>query len=53
MIDRFLALPMTCPAVLAGRTAADAVRKLFVLGVMTGVGYAIGFRFHAGPPNRC
>ena len=49
MTDRFRALPMTRSAVLAGRTAADAVRNLFVLGLMTGVGYAIGFRFHAGP----
>ena len=48
MIDRFRALPMTRSAVLAGRTLADAVRNLFVLGLMTGVGYAIGFRFHAG-----
>jgi len=49
MIDRFRALPMTRSAVLAGRTTADAVRNLFVLALMTGVGYAIGFRFHAGP----
>jgi ABC-2 type transport system permease protein/oleandomycin transport system permease protein len=49
MIDRFRALPMTRSAVLAGRTLADAVRNLFVLGLMTGIGYAIGFRFHAGP----
>jgi ABC transporter DrrB family efflux protein len=49
MIDRFRALPMTRSAVLAGRVAADAVRNLFVLGLMTGVGYAIGFRFRAGP----
>jgi ABC transporter DrrB family efflux protein len=49
MIDRFRALPMAPSAVLAGRTAADAVRNLFVLGLMTGVGAAIGFRFHAGP----
>ena len=49
MIDRFRALPMTRSAVLAGRTAADAVRNLFVLALMTGVGYTIGFRFHAGP----
>ncbi|GAA1570991.1 ABC transporter permease [Kribbella sancticallisti] len=50
MIDRFRALPMTRSAVLAGRTAADAVRNLFVLLLMTGVGHAIGFRFHAGIP---
>jgi len=48
MIDRFRALPMTRSAVLAGRTVADAIRNLFVLLLMTGVGYAIGFRFHAG-----
>jgi ABC-2 type transport system permease protein/oleandomycin transport system permease protein len=49
MIDRFRALPMARSAVLAGRTCADAVRNLFVLSLMTAVGYAIGFRFHAGP----
>jgi ABC transporter DrrB family efflux protein len=49
MIDRFRALPMTRSAALAGRTTADAVRNLFVLGLMTGVATAIGFRFHAGP----
>jgi ABC-2 type transport system permease protein/oleandomycin transport system permease protein len=49
MIDRFRALPMARSAVLAGRTAADAVRNLFVLALMTGVASAIGFRFHAGP----
>lgn len=49
MIDRFRALPMARSAVLAGRTVADAIRNLFVLALMTGVGSAIGFRFHAGP----
>jgi ABC-2 type transport system permease protein/oleandomycin transport system permease protein len=49
MIDRFRALPMARSAVLAGRVTADAVRNLFVLALMTGIGYAIGFRFHAGP----
>lgn len=49
MIDRFRALPMARSAVLAGRAAADAVRNLFVVGLMTGVGSLIGFRFHAGP----
>jgi ABC transporter DrrB family efflux protein len=49
MIDRFRALPMARSAVLAGRTAADAVRNLFVLALMTAVAAAIGFRFHAGP----
>jgi ABC-2 type transport system permease protein/oleandomycin transport system permease protein len=48
MIDRFRALPMARSAVLGGRAVADAVRNLFVVGLMTGVGAAIGFRFHAG-----
>ena len=51
MIDRFRALPMSRSAVLAGRTLADAVRNLFVLLLMTGVGAAIGFSFHAGVPE--
>lgn len=49
MIDRFRALPMARSAVLAGRCAADAIRNLFVVGLMIGVGTLIGFRFHAGP----
>jgi ABC-2 type transport system permease protein/oleandomycin transport system permease protein len=49
MIDRFRALPMARSAVLAGRTCADAGRNLFVLALMTGLAYLIGFRFHAGP----
>ena len=49
MIDRFRSLPITATAVLAGRVAADALRNLFVVGLMIAVGAAIGFRFHAGP----
>jgi ABC transporter DrrB family efflux protein len=49
MIDRFRSLPIPAIAVLAGRVAADALRNLFVVGLMIGVGAAIGFRFHAGP----
>ena len=49
MIDRFRSLPITGGAVLAGRVAADALRNLFVVGLMIAVGAAIGFRFHAGP----
>jgi ABC-type multidrug transport system permease subunit len=43
MIDRFRSLPMARSAVLAGRCAADAVRNLFVVGLMIGVGTLIGF----------
>ena len=49
MIDRFRSLPVTAAAVLAGRVAADALRNLFVVALMTGTGAAAGFRFHAGP----
>jgi len=49
MIDRFRSLPINAAAVLAGRVAADALRNLFVTGLMIGVAAAIGFRFHAGP----
>jgi ABC transporter DrrB family efflux protein len=49
MIDRFRSLPISGAAVLAGRVAADALRNLFVVLLMTGVGAAAGFRFHAGP----
>ena len=49
MIDRFRSLPVTATAILAGRVAADALRNLFVIALMTGVAAAIGFRFHAGP----
>jgi ABC-2 type transport system permease protein/oleandomycin transport system permease protein len=47
MIDRFRSLPMARSAVLAGRTLSDTVRNTFVVLLMTGVGLAIGFRFHS------
>src|SRR5438445_4126331 len=48
MVDRFRSLPMARSAVLAGRTLSDTVRNVFVVLLMTGVGLAIGFRFHGG-----
>ena len=48
MIDRFRSLPMARSAVLVGRVLADTIRNTFVVLLMTGVGYAIGFRFHNG-----
>ena len=48
IIDRFRSLPIARSAVLAGRTLGDAVRNVFVLMLMTIVGYLIGFRFQAG-----
>ena len=48
MVDRFRSLPMARSAVLTGRTVSDSVRNLFVVLLMTAVGYAIGFRFSGG-----
>jgi ABC-2 type transport system permease protein/oleandomycin transport system permease protein len=44
IVERFRALPMARSAVLAGRTVADLVRNVFVVVLITGVGYAVGFR---------
>jgi ABC transporter DrrB family efflux protein len=44
LIERFRALPMSRWAVLAGRTTADLVRNVFVIVLMTAVGYAVGYR---------
>ena len=49
VVDRFRSMPMARSAVLIGRTVADLVRNVLILGLMTGVGYLIGFRFQAGP----
>jgi ABC transporter DrrB family efflux protein len=50
LVERFRALPMARIAVLTGRTTADLLRNIFVVGVITGVGYAVGFRIGAGVP---
>ena len=44
IIDRFRALPMSRGAVLLGRTTADLVRNVFVVIIMTVVGFLVGFR---------
>ncbi len=44
LIERFRALPMSRSAVLAGRTTADLCRNVFVVIVMTAVGFLVGFR---------
>jgi ABC-2 type transport system permease protein len=44
VIDRFRSLPMARSAVLAGRTIADLVRNVWVVILMTVVGFAVGFR---------
>ena len=59
LIERFRALPMARSAVLAGRTTADLVRNVFVVILITIVGFAVGFRigtnfglFLCGLPDR-
>ncbi len=44
LLERFHSLPMARSAVLAGRTLADLTRNVFVVVLMTAVGFAVGFR---------
>ncbi|MDA8034910.1 MAG: ABC transporter permease [Actinomycetota bacterium] len=48
LLTRFRTLPMARIAVLGGRTLADLARNVLVVAVMTGVGFAVGFRVHNG-----
>jgi ABC-2 type transport system ATP-binding protein len=48
VIDRFRSMPMARSAVLLGRTTADLVRNVLIIGLMVLVGYLVGFRFQAG-----
>jgi ABC-2 type transport system permease protein/oleandomycin transport system permease protein len=48
LLTRFRTLPMARIAVLGGRTLADLARNVVVVTVMTGVGFAVGFRVHHG-----
>jgi ABC transporter DrrB family efflux protein len=48
VIDRFRSMPMARSAVLLGRTTADLVRNVLIIGLMIVVGYLVGFRFQGG-----
>lgn len=48
LLERLGSLPMSRVAVLAGRTVADLARNVFVVALMVGLGYAVGFRIHNG-----
>jgi ABC transporter DrrB family efflux protein len=43
LLERFLSLPMARSAVLVGRTLADLTRNIFVVALMSGVGFLVGF----------
>ncbi|MFF3612777.1 ABC transporter permease [Streptomyces sp. NPDC002580] len=49
VIDRFRSLPMANGAVLVGRSVADMLQSAVGLAVLTGVGYAIGWRPDSTP----
>ena len=51
VVDRFRSMPMARSAVLIGRTVADLLRNVVIIGLMILVGYVIGFRFRAGIPD--
>lgn len=51
VVDRFLSLPISRGAIVAGRTLADACRNIIVVLIMIGVGMILGFRFEQGILN--
>jgi ABC-2 type transport system permease protein/oleandomycin transport system permease protein len=46
LIERFRSLPIARSAVLVGRTWADLVRNIFVVLLMAGVGFLVGWRIN-------
>jgi len=46
LLERFLSLPMARSAVLTGRTFADLGRNVFVVVLMSAVGFLVGFDVH-------
>jgi ABC-2 type transport system permease protein/oleandomycin transport system permease protein len=48
LIERFRSLPMARSAVLVGRSLSDLVRNTFVVLMIVGVGFLVGYRIHAG-----
>lgn len=48
IVERFFTLPMSRPAIIIGRTIADALRAVFTLFVMVVVGYLVGYRPSGG-----
>jgi ABC transporter DrrB family efflux protein len=48
LVDRFRSLPIARSAVISGRIAADSVRVVWSILIITGFGLALGFRFGGG-----
>jgi len=48
VIDRFRSLPIARSAVISGRIAADSVRILWCILIITGFSMILGFRFEGG-----
>lgn len=48
MVDRFRSLPMARGALLTGRTVADAVQNVIIIGVMILCALIVGWRIHHG-----
>ncbi|MHB8895839.1 MAG: ABC transporter permease [Candidatus Geothermincolia bacterium] len=46
VLERFRSLPMARSGVLAGRTTADLLRNILVVALISGIGFAVGFRIH-------
>jgi ABC transporter DrrB family efflux protein len=51
LLERFLSLPMARSAVLVGRTLADLTRNVFVVALMLGIGFLVGFHLHTNVPK--
>ena len=49
VFDRFRSLPVARSAPLVGAVLGDTIRFCVVMGVLTGFGMVLGFRFHTGP----
>lgn len=48
IVDRLRSLPISRAAFITGRVLADTIRNIFVVFIMIGVGFLIGFRFEDG-----
>jgi ABC transporter DrrB family efflux protein len=48
LVDRFRSLPIARSAVISGRIAADSVRIVWSILIITGFGVLLGFRFGSG-----